>query len=310
MIKIFKTTENGIEQFTEVVNNCWIQVVDPTPDEICRLKDLGVPQDFITYPLDIDERSRSEREDDGTLLIIVRAPIFQGSVSDIPYSTIPLGIIVNDRFIITVMRQEYQLLNDFAAGKMRGFSTGKRYRFILRILLGLSNGYLSNLREINKNTEIVEDKLQSSLKNKEVLELLKYQKSLVYFTQGIKSNEVVMERLQRMKLFTQYAEDEDLLEDVITENQQALGMIDISNNILSSMMDAFASIISNNLNVVMKFLASMTIVLSVPTIVTSFFGMNVAIPYADHPLAYLGVIVLFVVLTAGTVFLFLKRDWF
>jgi magnesium transporter len=148
------------------------------------------------------------------------------------------------------------------------------------------------------------------LKNKEVLELLKYQKSLVYFTQGIKSNEVVMERLQRMKLFTQYAEDEDLLEDVITENQQALGMIDISNNILSSMMDAFASIISNNLNVVMKFLASMTIVLSVPTIVTSFFGMNVAIPYADHPLAYLGVIVLFVVLTAGTVFLFLKRDWF
>jgi magnesium transporter len=148
------------------------------------------------------------------------------------------------------------------------------------------------------------------MRNKELLELLKYQKSLVYFTQGIKSNEVVMERLHRMKLFTQYDEDEDLLEDVITENQQALGMIDISNNILSSMMDAFASIISNNLNVVMKFLASITIVLSIPTIVTSFFGMNVPIPLADHPLAYLGVIILFVGLTAVTVTIFLKKDWF
>ena len=159
-------------------------------------------------------------------------------------------------------------------------------------------------------TELLEDKLQSSMKNKEVLELLKYQKSLVYFTQGIRSNEVLMERLQRMKLFTQYPEDEDLLEDVITENQQAMGMIDISNNILSSMMDAFASIISNNLNVVMKFLASMTIILSIPTIVTSFFGMNVVVPLADQPWAWLGIILLFATLTVGTVILFVKRDWF
>lgn len=310
MIKIFKTTENGIEQFTEVVNNCWIHVMDPTPDEIGKLKDLGVPQDFITYPLDVDERSRSEREDDGTLLIIVRVPFYQGDVADVPYSTVPFGIIVNDKFIVTITRQPYQVIEDFSVGKMRGFSTGKRYRFILRLLLSIANHYLACLREINKRTELIEDKLQSSMKNKEVLELLKYQKSLVYFTQGIKSNEVMMERLQRMKLFTQYPEDEDLLEDVITENQQAIGMTDISNNILSSMMDAFASIISNNLNVVMKFLASMTIVLSIPTIVTSYFGMNVVIPFADQPWAYLGIIALFVGLTAGLAFFFVKRDWF
>ena len=137
MIKFWKTTENGIEQFAEVVNNCWIQVMDPTPDEICSLKELGIPQDFITYPLDVDERSRSEREDDGTLLVIVRVPFYQGEVADVPYSTMPLGIIVNDKFIVTVTRQPYQILDDFAAGKMRGLSTGKRYRFILRILLNI-----------------------------------------------------------------------------------------------------------------------------------------------------------------------------
>jgi magnesium transporter len=310
MFKIFKSTENGIEQFTEVVNSCWINVVDPDPDEIFRLKDLGIPSDFITYPLDVDERPRSEREDDGTLLIIVRIPVYQGAVSDIPYSTIPLGIIVNDRFIVTVCKQECEVLTDFAAGRARGLSTGKRYRFILRLLLGIASQFLSYLREINKMTELVEDKLQSSMRNKEVLELLKYQKSLVYFTTAIKANEVLMERLQKMKLFTQYPEDEDLLEDVITENQQAMGMIDISNNILSSMMDAFASIISNNMNVVMKFLASMTIIMSIPTIVTSYFGMNVAIPGGNDPFAYLWIIVLFIVMCAITVVIFLKRDWF
>jgi magnesium transporter len=310
MFKIYKSTENGIEQFTEVVNSCWINVVDPDPDEIYRLKDLGIPTDFITYPLDVDERPRTEREDDGTLLIIVRIPVYQGAISDIPYSSIPLGIIVTDRFIITVCKQECEVLSDFAAGRARGLSTGKRYRFILRLLLGIASQFLSYLREINKMTELVEDKLQTSMRNKEVQELLKFQKSLVYFTTAIKANEVLMERLQKMKLFTQYPEDEDLLEDVITENQQAMGMVDISNTILSSMMDAFASIISNNLNVVMKFLASMTIIMSIPTIVTSYFGMNVTIPGGDHPMAFLWIIALFIVLCAITVIIFLKRDWF
>ncbi len=310
MLQIYKSSENGIEQVSDVTTSCWINVVDPTPDEILKLKELGVPQDFITYPLDIDERPRSEREDDGTLLIIVRAPYYQGAVSDVPYSTIPLGIIVSDNLIVTICKQEVEVLSDFATGRTKGLSTGKRYRFILRLLLGLAARYLSYLREINKMTELIEDKLTSSLKNNEVLELLKYQKSLVYFTTAIKSNEVLMERLQRMKLFTQYPEDEDLLEDVITENQQALGMTEVSNNILSSMMDAFASIISNNLNVVMKFLASMTIVLSIPTIVTSYFGMNVSIPGADIPVSYLGILGLCILLTAAVVILFLRKDWF
>jgi magnesium transporter len=310
MINIYKTTENGVEQFSEIVNNCWVKVIDPTPSEIDQLAGFNIPREFITYPLDIDELSRTEREDDGTLLIIVRVPYYQGATSDIPYTTLPLGIIVTSKFIVTVSRQPYNLLDDFAAGKMRVFSTGKRYRFILRLLLNIANNYLVNLREINKLTEQVEDRLQSSIKNKEVMELLKYQKSLVYFTQGIKSNEVLMERLQRMKLFTQYDEDEDLLEDVITENQQAKSMTEINTNIMSSMVDAFATIVSNNVNDVMKFLASMTIVLSIPSIVVGFFGMNVTLPYSDHPYAYVGVVVIFVILMAVVVYAFLKRDWF
>ena len=310
MIHIYKTTENGVEQVPEVINNCWIKVVDPTPAEIDQLSGFDIPREFLTNPLDIDELSRHDHEDDGTLMIIVRVPFYQGATSDIPFITLPLGIIINGKFIITISRQPYNLIEDFATGKIRGLSTGKRYRFILRILLSIANTYLTNLREINKLIEQVEDRLQNSIKNKEVMELLKYQKSLVYFTQGIKSNEVLMERLQKMKLFTQYEEDEDLLEDMITENQQAMSMTEISTNIMSSMVDAFATIVSNNVNDVMKFLASMTIVLSIPSIVVGFFGMNVTLPFSDHPYAYIGVILLFILLMGGVVYAFLKRDWF
>jgi magnesium transporter len=173
-----------------------------------------------------------------------------------------------------------------------------------------ANRFLAYLREINRLVEATEDKMQASMQNREVLELLKYSKSLVLFTQALKSNELMLERLKRSQLFHQYPEDEDLLEDVITENQQAIEMVNISSTILSSLMDAFASIISNNLNVVMKFLASVTIVLSIPTIVTSFFGMNVKLPFQNLDLAYLLIIVLFLTISAVIVYLFIKRDWF
>lgn len=310
MIQIFKSTENGIERLSSISNNSWINIIDPTPDELNELRSLRLPQDFLTYPLDLDERPRSEREDDGTLLIIIRIPVYQGEVSDIPYTTIPLGIIVTDENIITICSKECDILTGMAAGKARGLSTGKKYRFILRFLLGVATNFLKYLREINKATEILEDKLPSSGKNKEVLELLKYQKSLVYFVTALRANELLLERLQRMQLFKQYPEDEDLLEDVITENQQAIEMTDISSNVLSAMMDAFASIISNNLNVIMKFLASITIVLSIPTIVTSFYGMNVNLPFMANPFAYLIIIGIFVGISLLVIYIFMKRDWF
>jgi len=310
MHTIYKSTENGLTDVTELTPGCWVNMIDPTTDEIERVTTLGIPADFITYPLDMDERARIEREDDGKMLIILRIPYYEGPRVDIPYTTIPLGIVLTERLIITICRRPNEVIQEFTSGKMRGLSTAKRNRFILRLLLMTANRFLAYLREINRLVEATEDKMQASMQNREVLELLKYSKSLVLFTQALKSNELMLERLKRSQLFHQYPEDEDLLEDVITENQQAIEMVNISSTILSSLMDAFASIISNNLNVVMKFLASVTIVLSIPTIVTSFFGMNVKLPFQNLDLAYLLIIVLFLTISAVIVYLFIKRDWF
>lgn len=310
MITIYKSTATGLEQIDEAITGSWINVVDPTTDEIERLINLGIPQDFITYPLDIDERPRTEKEDDGTLLVLMRIPFYQGEKSDIPYTTIPLGVILKNDFVVTVTRWQNPVIQDFTSGRIRGFSTGKRYRFLLRLLLSTANRFLAHVREINRSVDILEDQLQLSIRNKEVLELLKYQKSLVYFTTALKSNELMLERLQRTQIFRMYPDDEDLLDDVITENQQAIEMTNISSNILTSMMDAFASIISNNLNEVMKFLASVTIVLSIPTIVTSYFGMNVALPMQNNPFAYLYIIAIFVAVAAVVIYIFMKRNWF
>ena len=311
MIKYIKGNERtGIQTLDEAVDGCWVNVINPNEKEIEIMKELGIPADYVTYSLDQDERPRSEKEDDGTTLILIKIPFDDTSNEDVPYSTIPLGIITTDHYLITVCKHDNEILKELIKSRYRGFSTAKRIRFILRILLLAANKYLTYLRQINRHTELVEDKLQASMRNKEVLELLKYQKCLVYFETALKANELMLERLQKTPMFHQYEEDEDLLEDVLTENQQAIEMVAIAENILSSTMDAFASIISNNLNVVMKFLASVTIVLSIPTIVTSYFGMNVPIPLTNTPWAYLGIIGLFIALSIAVVFIFIRKNWF
>lgn len=310
MISIYKSTPNGLEQITEFTSGCWVNMIDPTSDDIERMAGQGIPQDFMTYPLDMDERARSEREDDGKMLILIRIPFFQGVNVDVPYTTMPMGLILTDAMIVTVCRRQNDLTTEFASGKIKNLSTGKRIRFVLRMLLLNANRFLSHLRQINKMTEDLEDRLQQSMQNKEVLELLKYQKSLVYFTTALKANELLLERLQRTQLFRQYSDDEDLLEDVITENQQAIEMVNISSNILSSMMDAFASIISNNLNVVMKFLASVTILVSLPAIVTGFYGMNVDLPFQTLPFTWIGILGVCLLVVGVTIFLFFRKRWF
>jgi magnesium transporter len=284
--------------------------VDPTPDEIERLSVEGIPMDFITYPLDLDERARTEREDDGKMLILIRIPYYQGPKADAPYITIPLGIILTDQYIITVCRWQTDIIREFESGRVKGLSTAKRIRFVLRILLSNASKFLAYLREINRNVEQTEDRLQQSQQNKEVLELLQYQKSLVYFTTALKANELLLERLQRTQLFRMYPDDEDLLEDVITENQQAIEMVNISSNILSSMMDAFASIISNNLNVVMKILASVTILVSLPNMITSFYGMNVDLPLQENPIAWEFILGVCLFMVGVALFIFARKRWF
>jgi len=309
MLTIYRSTETGLATLTDIVPGCWISAIEPTTDEIEQIHHLGIPRDFLTYPLDLDERPRTEREDDGSLLIILRVPYYEGPKVDVPYTTLPLGIILTDKYIVTVCRRPNEAIQELTSGRIRGLSTVKRNRFILRMLLLTASRYLENLRQINRTVDALEDQCQGSIRNREMLEMLKYQKSLVYFTTALKGNQLMMERLQRSQMFHMYPDDEDLLEDVITENQQALEMVNISSTILTSMMDAFASLISNNLNEVMKFLASITIVLSIPTIVTSFFGMNIPLPWENDGLAPVYIFGVFLLLSIGVVLLFRRRDW-
>lgn len=308
MLTIYKTTEQGLEQLDTMVNGAWVKVIDPTPDEIEQLINWGVDIEYINYSLDLDEMPRIERDEEYTF-ILLRIPHKQLE-SDVPYTTIPLGIMIRGNMIVTICKYDKEMFKVLANGKYRMLKTGKRYRFALYIFLETATRYLVHLREINRMTETIEDQLQKSTRNRELMELLKYQKSLTYFATALRSNEVMMERVQRMQIFNYYEEDQDLLEDVLTENQQAIQMTSINTEILSSMMDAFASIISNNLNVVMKALAAITIVLNVPTIVASFYGMNVALPGEDQPFAFLTVFGIAIGLTAIATYIFYKRDWF
>ncbi|NLE43320.1 MAG: magnesium transporter CorA family protein [Chloroflexi bacterium] len=310
MITILRTSEHGLEIIERPTDGCWISLTEPTSEEIAQVRALlEVPDDFLTYALDLDERSRTERED-GALLIVLRIPILQAATEDIPYGVIPLGIVLSPEAIVTVCRYENSIVDKLISARTRNVTTHKPTRFVLQVLYTTAIQYLAYLREIDRTIDTLEDRLQASLRNRELLELLKYQKSLVYFATALRSNELMMERLQKSGLFRAFPEDEDLLDDVLTENQQAIEMVGISNNILSQMMDAFASIISNNLNVVMKFLASVTIVLSIPTLIASLYGMNVALPFANSPSAFYAVLALCAVLSLTLVAIFRRRDWF
>jgi magnesium transporter len=310
MLKIYKTTEQGLESLDTISSGCWVNAVDPTAEESTRLIEWGLDADYINYSLDQDEMARVEREDEYTF-ILLRIPIFQGTNVDVPYTTVPLGIYIQEHMIVTICRYESDIFKVLTNGKYRGLRTAKRYRLALYIFLETAARYLNCLRAINKTTDALEDQLQKSTRNREVLELLKYQKSLTYFSTALRSNEVMMERLQRMQMFNQYEEDQDLLEDVLTENQQAIQMVHINNEILSAMMDAFASIISNNLNSVMKILAALTIVTALPGTVGAFFGMNVPLPISEsNPSSFYTVLGISIGLSALAAYIFYKRDWF
>ena len=309
MLSIYKNSGQGLERLESVANGSWVHAVDPTPEEVRKLIEWGMDADYVNYSLDQDEMARMERDEDYTF-ILLRIPYFQGPHVDVPYITMPLGIYILGNLVFTICRYDSDIFKVLSNGKYRGLKTGKRYRLALYIFLETAVRYLNCLREINRTTSVLEDQLQASTRNREVLELLKYQKSLTYFATALRSNEVMMERVQRVQLFNHYEEDQELLEDVLTENQQAIQMTNINTEILSSMMDAFASIISNNLNGVMKALAALTIILNLPAIVAAFYGMNVRLPGEGHPLAFLVVLGISIVFTAIATFVFYKRDWF
>jgi magnesium transporter len=290
MIKYFKTLSESLIQLNEIQENIWINMINPTEEEINIVSNsLSIPLDHLRAALDEEERSRIEVDDNCTL-ILVDVPFFEENDGSKIYTTLPMGIILSGENIITVCLKAIPLLNDFMSGKIKSFYTFKKSRFILQLLFKNATYYLQYLKQIDRMSLNIERELHKSMKNKELIQLLDLEKSLVYFSTSLRGNEIVLEKMLKLDAIKKYPEDEDLLEDVIIENKQAIEMANIYSNILSGMMDAFASVISNNLNIVMKFLTSVTIVLTIPTMIASFFGMNVPVPLSMQPYAFIIII--------------------
>lgn len=311
MLEIFKSNEDKhLQQVTDITKGCWVNMVLPSDIEIVKVaEETGIAVDFIRDALDDEERPRVERED-GNVYIIVDYPYITHDESGFPiYETIPVGIVLTAECIVTVSLKETPIINDFKNNKVKEFFTFKKTRFALQILYVISIYYLRYLKQINKKTNEIERELHQSMKNKELYAFLALEKSLVYFTTSLKSNKVVLDKIMRFNYLKMYEEDKDLLEDVIIENTQAIEMAETYSSILSGMMDAFASIISNNLNIVMKFLTSITIILSFPTMVASFFGMNVELPFQHHAHAFFLAISIAFLLAGLTAFIFWKKKY-
>ncbi len=289
MINYYISKENTLKTINEPENGCWISMIAPDSNEIESIcNKYQIDEDALKAALDIDERSRIEIDDTFTM-ILVNIPTVEDQTDKELYTTIPLSIILADDVVITVCSEPTPILKQFESGRIKDFYTFMKSRFVLQILYKNSSAYLNYLRSIDRKSEEVENKLHKSTKNSELIELLKLEKSLVYFTTSLRSNEVVLEKLLRTEIIRKYEDDADLLEDVIVENKQAIEMANIYSGILSGTMDAFASVISNNLNIVMKVLAIITIVMAIPTMIFSAYGMNLnqaSMPFASHPMAF------------------------
>lgn len=311
MVEIYKTMEqkNVPVQVDGFEKGCWVSITDPTEEELIMVqRDLSVDPKLLRDSLDDEEKPRIDVDEDQTL-VIVDIPYVYEDEQNIKFETMPLGmLVVRDEYFITICSREAPVLKPFIHQQIRNLFTYKKTRFILQILYNNAKDYLKYLRHIDKKTEYLEGSLHKSMRNKELFKLLELEKSLVFFTTSLKSNEIVLEKLLRGKYIRMYEEDQELLEDVIIENKQAIEMANIYSSILNGMMDAFSSVISNNLNIVMKFLTSVTIVLSIPTIVFSFYGMNVSLPIANSPFSWIYILLGTIVLSLVVVIIMNRRQ--
>ena len=317
MLKIYKSLESGpLQELTlkTLEKGAWINIVDPTPYELKVVSNLTeVEPDFLRSALDDEERSHTDVEDN-CVMVLTNVPVMRGHDS---YDTLPLAIIITTEYIITVCLEETPVISEFNENTSRLFRTFKKTRFLFQILYKSATFYLRYLRQISKYSDEIEMKLRHSMKNQEILRLLELQKGLTYFNAALRSNGAVLDKLLRLRsnqnlrpILKMYEEDEDLLEDVIIENKQAREMVEMYSKILSRMADTFSSIVSNNLNLVTKFLAAMTIILAIPTVISSFFGMNVTVPFASDPMAFLYIAIIAAIIAFGCGYFLWRRDMF
>ncbi len=317
MLQIYKSLESGplVELSLKTLEKgAWINIIDPTPYELKVVSNLTeVEPDFLRSALDDEERSHTDVEDD-SVMVLTNVPICRGKDD---YDALPLAIIVTEDYIITVCLEETPVMAEFNERTARLFRTYKKTRFLFQILYKSATYFLRYLRQIQKISEEIEDQLRDNMNNSEILRLLSLQKGLTYFNAAIRSNGAVLDKLLRMRnnqnltpILKAYEEDEDLLEDVIIENKQAREMVEMYSKILARLADTFSSIISNNQNRVMKFLAAMTIILAIPTVISSFFGMNVPVPLADNAIGFLYIMLLAGIIAGCSAYILWRRDMF
>lgn len=279
MIECFKTIDGKVVPISKMEAGCWINIVRPTSEELERVvKWTGVEQDFIYAPLDPEESSRVEIEDEQVMMIVDIPTVEKEKETDEgtqSFATLPMGIIILPEVVVTVCLQDTVVLRSIADGAVKDIHTYMKTRFVFQILLRVAGRFLKNLRLIERDFTKIERRLYDSLKNEELIQLLGLSKSLVYFSASLKGNEVTMEKAFRGRVLKLYEDDKDILEDALIEIRQAIEMSNIYSSILAGTMDAYASIVSNNLNIIMKVLTVITIIMTIPNIIFGFYGMNI-----------------------------------
>jgi len=312
LLRIYRTEKGVLSLAPQIERHCWVCLTSPTEEELQYVQEtLKILPEFLRYPLDEEETPRIELEED-QLLIILRVPDPRHEEGYVRYETIPIGIIVTDEVIITICLKDNPVFEDFlmAVNRVKNFTLERPVLFLFHLFFSIATLYLRYLRLIDRLINEYEQELYRSMRNKELLKLLNIEKSLVYFNTALRANDIVLSRLQSGRFLRLTEDDLELLEDVQIENRQAIDMAKIFSDILTGTMDAYASVISNNLNVVMKFLTSVTIVLMLPNLVASIYGMNIELPLQHSPHAFFILMGLSFILSGIVVALFIKKKLF
>jgi magnesium transporter len=309
MIQYFKNTDRQTIAIDKAENAVWVNVLPPLKqEEFTELSEtMNIPVDFLKDSLDIDERSRYEIEDD-VKLIVIKTPTENNSfnLSDSFYITIPICIILTHNQIVTVNSFENEAIKKFL-NSFQHRNPDRMNMMVLKIFEKVTTNFQDYLKEINTRRNSLEQKLYDSNRNEELLQLMRIQKSFVYFLTALRSNELLMMKISRTNILKLNEDERDLLEDLIVETSQALEMANTYTNILNSTLDAFASIISNNQNDVLKRLTTLTIFLSVPVLIASIYGMNVPIPYKDSHMAFWLPVILSIIILGFVIWNYAKR---
>ena len=312
MVNIYITNpiSGKLDTIKEPIKGCWINMVKPTEEEIKNIcNKVNIDEQLLRYPLDIAEKAHIDIEDDA-VLIVVDSPITKYKASEKVYTTLPIGmILVRDDIFITISQEEIDCIKGILnRDKAYQIHTDKKSRFVFQILYDIAQDYIRYLTYINADLEKFESQMEKTMRNKELLKIMKFEKSMVYFNASVKGNQVVLEKLKRGKAIKLYEDDEDILEDTLIENRQAIEMIQTYSEILNGIVDMFGTMVSNNLNIVMKYLTSITVLIALPTMISGILGMNVKFPFNTGVVGFWGAIVVSIIVTIIAMIWLKKKD--